>query len=408
MEVKNKNKKIFITYFYVGGVNMKKTILLVFLVVSILSFASFKDVPVNHWAYDAVNELSKLGIVSGMPDGTFQGNQAMTRYQVAVALYRLLQNIQDRIDKAISGSANVEKIREQVLTLSDLVSTALNKIDSLSSLKDNVQVLSNDVSELKTSLVNLKDDMKNFTFEFAQVKNLANDNLKKITTLEEKLNNLSNNNLIEKINSDISVLKTDLNSKADKTTVEQLFKNISELSTKVDSLSGDISVLRTDLKTVSKKSDEQIAKINDTIASIQQLLNQTETKISALEEYVANNYKTLDSRIAALSGDFSQLKVDYESYAANTSKKIDSLNSSLNQIDEKLSTFEAKVTDLEGLKNDYNSFKTNTEQNLNELNVKIQNIEEETSKPNALPVVSLILSIIAAGISAFVLFNTLP
>lgn len=387
---------------------MKKTILLVFLVVSILSFASFKDVPVNHWAYDAVNELSKLGIVSGMPDGTFQGNQAMTRYQVAVALYRLLQNIQDRIDKAISGSANVEKIREQVLTLSDLVSTALNKIDSLSSLKDNVQVLSNDVSELKTSLVNLKDDMKNFTFEFAQVKNLANDNLKKITTLEEKLNNLSNNNLIEKINSDISVLKTDLNSKADKTTVEQLFKNISELSTKVDSLSGDISVLRTDLKTVSKKSDEQIAKINDTIASIQQLLNQTETKISALEEYVANNYKTLDSRIAALSGDFSQLKVDYESYAANTSKKIDSLNSSLNQIDEKLSTFEAKVTDLEGLKNDYNSFKNNTEQNLNELNVKIQNIEEETSKPNALPVVSLILSIIAAGISAFVLFNTLP
>lgn len=387
---------------------MKKTILLVFLIVSILSFASFKDVPVNHWAYDAVNELSKLGIVSGMPDGTFQGNQAMTRYQVAVALYRLLQNIQDRIDKAISGSANVEKIREQVLTLSDLVSTALNKIDSLSSLKDNVQVLSNDVSELKTSLVNLKDDMKNFTFEFAQVKNLANDNLKKITTLEEKLNNLSNNNLIEKINSDISVLKTDLNSKADKTTVEQLFKNISELSTKVDSLSGDISVLRTDLKTVSKKSDEQIAKINDTIASIQQLLNQTETKISSLEEYVANNYKTLDSRIAALSGDFSQLKVDYESYAANTSKKIDSLNSSLNQIDEKLSTFEAKVTDLEGLKNDYNSFKTNTEQNLNELNVKIQNIEEETSKPNALPIVSLILSIIAAGISAFVLFNTLP
>lgn len=387
---------------------MKKTILLVFLIVSILSFASFKDVPVNHWAYDAVNELSKLGIVSGMPDGTFQGNQAMTRYQVAVALYRLMQNIQDRIDKAISGSANVEKIREQVLTLSDLVSTALNKIDSLSSLKDNVQVLSNDVSELKTSLVNLKDDMKNFTFEFAQVKNLANDNLKKITTLEEKLNNLSNNNLIEKINSDISVLKTDLNSKADKTTVEQLFKNISELSTKVDSLSGDISVLRTDLKTVSKKSDEQIAKINDTIASIQQLLNQTETKISALEEYVANNYKTLDSRIAALSGDFSQLKVDYESYAANTSKKIDSLNSSLNQIDEKLSTFEAKVTDLEGLKNDYNSFKTNTEQNLNELNVKIQNIEEETSKPNALPIVSLILSIIAAGISAFVLFNTLP
>jgi chromosome segregation ATPase len=387
---------------------MKKTILLVFLIVSILSFASFKDVPVNRWAYDAVNELSKLGIVSGMPDGTFQGNQAMTRYQVAVALYRLMQNIQDRIDKAISGSANVEKIREQVLTLSDLVSTALNKIDSLSSLKDNVQVLSNDVSELKTSLVNLKDDMKNFTFEFAQVKNLANDNLKKITTLEEKLNNLSNNNLIEKINSDISVLKTDLNSKADKTTVEQLFKNISELSTKVDSLSGDISVLRTDLKTVSKKSDEQIAKINDTIASIQQLLNQTETKISSLEEYVANNYKTLDSRIAALSGDFSQLKVDYESYAANTSKKIDSLNSSLNQIDEKLSTFEAKVTDLEGLKNDYNSFKTNTEQNLNELNVKIQNIEEETSKPNALPIVSLILSIIAAGISAFVLFNTLP
>lgn len=43
----------------------------------------FRDVPLQHWAYDAVNELAALGIIIGYPDGTFRGGSAMTRYELA-------------------------------------------------------------------------------------------------------------------------------------------------------------------------------------------------------------------------------------------------------------------------------------------------------------------------------------
>src|SRR5580704_4255239 len=52
--------------------------------------APFQDVPADHWAYDAVNTLQKAGIVIGYPDGTYGGRRAMTRYEFAVAIARLL------------------------------------------------------------------------------------------------------------------------------------------------------------------------------------------------------------------------------------------------------------------------------------------------------------------------------
>jgi hypothetical protein len=58
----------------------------------------FADVPTDHWAYDAVNELAALGVFNGYPDGTFGGKRALTRYEFAVALQRMLQDVQRRID----------------------------------------------------------------------------------------------------------------------------------------------------------------------------------------------------------------------------------------------------------------------------------------------------------------------
>src|SRR5690606_39219545 len=71
--------------------------LLLVIVVSTAFSATYKDVPANHWAYDAVEQLSKLGILSGMPDGTLQDNQSLTRYQLAVALYRFMTITNDKI-----------------------------------------------------------------------------------------------------------------------------------------------------------------------------------------------------------------------------------------------------------------------------------------------------------------------
>lgn len=57
----------------------------------------FADVPTTHWAYDAVQSLAQKGIFTGYPDGTFQGRRALTRYEFAVALQRMLAEVQRQI-----------------------------------------------------------------------------------------------------------------------------------------------------------------------------------------------------------------------------------------------------------------------------------------------------------------------
>jgi hypothetical protein len=49
-----------------------------------------KTVPFDHWAYDAVQQLVDKGIIIGYPDGQFKGDRAMTRYEFAMAISRLL------------------------------------------------------------------------------------------------------------------------------------------------------------------------------------------------------------------------------------------------------------------------------------------------------------------------------
>jgi hypothetical protein len=83
---------------------MKKASLLASAALATIALASapafaqgpFADVPADHWAYAAVDKLQRAGIVIGYPDQTYGGKRAMTRYEFAVAIARLL-------DKGIGG-----------------------------------------------------------------------------------------------------------------------------------------------------------------------------------------------------------------------------------------------------------------------------------------------------------------
>ena len=52
---------------------------------------NFTDVPAGHWAKDAVDLITQRGLIQGFPDGTFRGNENLTRYQAALIFARLLQ-----------------------------------------------------------------------------------------------------------------------------------------------------------------------------------------------------------------------------------------------------------------------------------------------------------------------------
>lgn len=100
---------------------MKKLTVLV-AVVALFAFAvpalaanPFMDVPMNSWAYDAVSQLASQGVISGYPDGTFKGNQPMTRYEMASIVARALAVV----DMNKASKQDVEMLKRLVVEFKD-------------------------------------------------------------------------------------------------------------------------------------------------------------------------------------------------------------------------------------------------------------------------------------------------
>lgn len=64
---------------------------------------AFADLPAGHWAYDAVNQLAKDGVVVGYEDGLFKGERQATRYEMAQVVARAMaaQDKANAEDKAL-------------------------------------------------------------------------------------------------------------------------------------------------------------------------------------------------------------------------------------------------------------------------------------------------------------------
>ena len=57
---------------------------------SVYAANPFSDVSTSDWAYQAVADLSDQGVVEGYPDGTFKGENNITRYEMAQIIARLM------------------------------------------------------------------------------------------------------------------------------------------------------------------------------------------------------------------------------------------------------------------------------------------------------------------------------
>ena len=60
-----------------------------------------QDVPQDHWAYPAVEELARKGLIKGYPpQGNFFGKRVVSRYEMAVIVQRVLARIDELIAQA--------------------------------------------------------------------------------------------------------------------------------------------------------------------------------------------------------------------------------------------------------------------------------------------------------------------
>jgi hypothetical protein len=145
-----------------------------------------ETVPFDHWAYDAVQKLVDQGIIIGYPDGTFRGNRAMTRYEFAMAISRLLDVVGkpgsavagtsgsrgDMGAQGVAGPQGPEGPAGAVgpqgpagvvdnAQVEAIVSKLMNEFkDELASIKDETNVLKDDVADLQDRVGSLEAQSK--------------------------------------------------------------------------------------------------------------------------------------------------------------------------------------------------------------------------------------------------------
>ena len=104
----------------------------------------FMDVPMNHWAYDAIGQLAAHGILSGYPDGTYKGKQPTTRYEMASALARALAVV----DMTKASKQDVEMMKKLIVEFRDELEALGVKV---ADLDDRVKVLEDRLGGWKLS-----------------------------------------------------------------------------------------------------------------------------------------------------------------------------------------------------------------------------------------------------------------
>lgn len=110
----------------------KKMLLAAFLsgaAVTVSAANPFTDVSSSDWAYQSVSRLSQEGVVEGYPDGTFKGQQNITRYEMAQIIARLMAR-EDQLNS--EQKAQVEQLAsayaDELKQLGVRVSALENKV----------------------------------------------------------------------------------------------------------------------------------------------------------------------------------------------------------------------------------------------------------------------------------------
>ncbi len=166
------------------------TILLLMACATLAHAQTPQDVPLEHWAYDAVRSLIEKGYFEGYPDGSFLGKRAMTRYEIAVLIKRIIDDFSARIE-ALESRPQLPVTSQETATPSKPEAQA--KIDSA-----DLEKLQKLIDEFKPELVVIGTRLDKIETALERVETRL-ENLEGIVTDPE--------GAFEAVKSDISKLK---------------------------------------------------------------------------------------------------------------------------------------------------------------------------------------------------------
>ena len=94
----------------------------------------FPDVPQNHWAFEAVDDLARRGLIIGYEDGLFKGDRTLTRYEFAKVVHRAIQRAK-ALNVPIDGRL-VDEFKPELLRFEVEKNGSLERVHALKSNRD--------------------------------------------------------------------------------------------------------------------------------------------------------------------------------------------------------------------------------------------------------------------------------
>lgn len=334
---------------------MKKILILI--AVSILLFSlliaeelPLKDVPATHWAYSAVKELLEKNIISGMPDGTYKGEEPVTRYQMAVVIknaidylesspkfvkqedVQALQALVDAMAKQIGeNNALIEELNKKLENLS-AVSSQVQESEKLAELSEDIDGVSKRLSWLEMNYTSMKEDLEK---AFSALKDLENmfvtvhDFASLGTELGAKVNSVAMD--VARLKTDFGLIDND---------VSKLYNKVSELEGKFDNFATkeEFGDLAGKLDGVSRRLSWLEMTLPEKVDNLEKAFKEVEKKFASSEELMALGNE-LGKQIRKTALEVARMKTDSEMFDRDISKLYDKVS----DIEKGISDLNAKV-----------------------------------------------------------------
>jgi archaellum component FlaC len=320
--------------------------------------AQFSDVPAGHWAKEAVEALAARGIIVGFPDGTFRGNETLTRYQAALIIYRLLQQIEEEL-KAKGESPTMEALSPE----------------DLEALKNAIQELAAELAALGVRVSALEDSAATKE-DIARLEALIEE-LKAQPAPEPGMDQAALQDLLDRVEAASIAADTAL------AQAQQLAEQLEALAQDVEGVKGDLAALATQVEA----NAQAIQALNELAVLLNQDVLSLRDQVAALEKgaVTQEDLENLKASLEGLKGRLESVEALVESLASESdltdrveaaSIAADTALAQAQQLAQQLAEqLEALAQDVEGVKGDLAALATQVEANaqaiqaLNELAV---------------------------------------
>lgn len=246
------------------------TLILILFVNVMVSAASIKDVPTDHWAYQSVKGLVDQGLLSLYEDGTFRGSDKVSRFQLAEIVARILEDIET--GKTSIGSQDMDLLRklsvefqQELVDLAvqgDVFVEQIKKLEQKNIIQDEfmTELKDSDIASMNKSLVNLSMRVDNIESDVTRII----DNILTIKELEEEfaLYKEENGAELSNIKAELAKIGVELDRleemeiQVNNEVIQGLQDKVAVNSTRINTLQEEINGLKNELLDKEKVIEE--------------------------------------------------------------------------------------------------------------------------------------------------------